>query len=140
MEIEVFTLCDAATDSRGKLNILGTFDSIYASGFPMVFPRCSIALRLRYAVIEEGEHAVKITMRDQEGKDVIPPMEGSFHLKVMPERFSAAANLVLNLERLRIPQPGEYLIELSIDGDRLRTLPLNAFQNSPRGPERDRER
>ena len=28
MKVEVFALCDAATESQGKLNILGTFDRL----------------------------------------------------------------------------------------------------------------
>ena len=36
MDIQIAILCDAATDTHGKLNILGTFDTIYTSQLPAV--------------------------------------------------------------------------------------------------------
>jgi len=65
-------------------------------------------------------------------------MQGEFHLKVPPGRFSAAANLILNLDALKLGSPGEYSIELAIDGERIRTLPLNLIKaerppNKPSG-------
>ncbi|MDB6032554.1 MAG: hypothetical protein JWM16_2892, partial [Verrucomicrobiales bacterium] len=38
MEIQVAVLCDAATDYQGKLNILGTFDTIFTAQMPAVHP------------------------------------------------------------------------------------------------------
>src|SRR3954471_3148287 len=35
MQLEVFTLCDAATEHAGKLNIIGTFDSLRAFEAPV---------------------------------------------------------------------------------------------------------
>jgi len=36
MRLEVFSLCDAATSEKGKLNILGAFDTIWVSKIPLV--------------------------------------------------------------------------------------------------------
>ena len=44
MNIEVFSLCDAATNDRGKLNILGAFDTIGLVKLPGVHLQCSVAL------------------------------------------------------------------------------------------------
>ena len=55
MDIQIAALCDAATDSHGKLNILGTFDTINAGQMPAVHPQCSIALRLVFSKMEEGQ-------------------------------------------------------------------------------------
>ena len=38
MRLEIFTLCDAATDSVGKLNILGSFDTLWAREAPVSHP------------------------------------------------------------------------------------------------------
>ena len=67
MDIEVFAICDAATESGGKLNILGAFDSLYGSKLPIVHPHCSIALRIRYSKIEEGQHTIRINFVDEDG-------------------------------------------------------------------------
>ena len=42
MNIEVFSLCDAATvDVAGKLNVLGAFDTIGTGSMPTVYPQCA---------------------------------------------------------------------------------------------------
>jgi hypothetical protein len=46
MDVQVAVLCDSAVDYRGKLCILGTFDTIFTTQLPAVHPHCSIALRL----------------------------------------------------------------------------------------------
>lgn len=134
METEVFVLCDAATDYRGKLNILGTFDTTRTTGFPMVLPHCALALRLRFTMMEEGSHPVSISLRNPEGKEMMPPMRGEFRFQVPPGRFSAAANLVLNMDGLRFAEPGEYIFELDIDGKRTRTIPLYLLGPPPAPP------
>jgi len=59
MQIEVFVLCDAATaDHLGKLNLLGTFDTIWVKEIPTIYPQCTIALRIRFERIERGINAV----------------------------------------------------------------------------------
>ena len=60
MDIQIAALCDAATDSHGKLNILGTFDTINAGQLPAVHPQCSIALRLVFSKMEEGHKELKL--------------------------------------------------------------------------------
>ena len=60
MTIQLAVLCDAATDYNGKLNILGTFDTIFAQQFPAAHPQCSVALRVSYTKMEEGNHTLKI--------------------------------------------------------------------------------
>ena len=54
MTIQIAVLCDAATDYNGKLNLLGTFDTILTSQLPAIHPQCSIALRIAFNRIEEG--------------------------------------------------------------------------------------
>ena len=40
MDIQVAVLCDAATDYKGKLNLLGTFNSVYTRELPANYPHC----------------------------------------------------------------------------------------------------
>jgi hypothetical protein len=54
MNIQVAVLCDAATDDNGKLNLLGSFDTIYAPQLPAVHPQCAVALRVTFMSGDEG--------------------------------------------------------------------------------------
>jgi len=124
MNVEMFSLCDAATGDGGKLNILGAFDTIWAAEMPLIFPQCAIALRIRFKKIEKGVHRIDVNIVNEDGKHVIPPMEGKLDLEIPPEQKSVSANLILNIQRLKIEKLGEYSIDLAIDGRQEASLPL----------------
>jgi hypothetical protein len=124
MDVEAFLLCDAATDQQGKLNVLGAFDSIFAKNAPIVHPACAVAARIRFSKVEQGEHAVRICVVDQDGKEVVPKVDGKVSVGVAPDAGSAVVNLVLNFQRLKLPDYGEYSIDLVIDGEQKASLPF----------------
>ena len=124
MKIEVFALCDAATDNRGKLNILGTFDQIYAAKMPVVHPACAIALRMRFDKMEEGAHKVNLQLVDPDGRPVFQPMEGEVQPRMAEEVDSVAVNLILNFQHVKFESFADYQINLAIDDLSVATLPL----------------
>lgn len=125
MKIELFALCDAATDYQGKLNLLGAFDSIWAKQMPAVHPLCAVALRIRFMKIEEGEHKVKISIVDGDGRAVVSPVEAGVNIQFKNTPLtSMATNMILNLQGLKFPVYGEYSIDLAIDGRHEVSLPL----------------
>lgn len=124
MKIEVFTLCDAATDNRGKLNILGTFDQIYAVSMPIVHPACAIALRIRFDKMEEGIHRVNIQLVDPDGRPVFQPMEGEVQSRMAEDVDSVAVNLILNFQHVKFAAFADYQVNLAIDDVSMASLPL----------------
>ena len=129
MRVELFVLCDAATDYKGKLNVLGTFDAVWANKVPVVYHQCAVAMRLRFSKLEEGKHRIKINIIDEDGGKVIPPLEAyvNINLKNSPHS-SIAANLILNIHGLKIQKYGEYAIDLIVDGNHEASLPLYVNQ------------
>ena len=125
MNIEAFLLCDCATAQRGKLNVLGAFDSIYAKKTPIVHPACTVATRIRFERIEEGEHKVSIAVIDEDGKAIVPRLNGNISVKARPDGGSSVVNLILNLQRLKFENYGEYRIDLAIDGKVEGSLPFS---------------
>lgn len=125
MTVEILALCDAATSaSEGKLNILGAFDTINAKNFPAMHPHCAIAMRLRFSRLEEGEHRVRISIVDDDGKAIMPELEGRITVKVPGDDPSAVTNLVINIQQLRLAKAGGYSINLALDGSHVTSLPL----------------
>jgi hypothetical protein len=133
MKIELFVLCDAAADYHGKLNILGTFDVIWAKQVPAVHPQCAIALRVRFSRIEEGDHKVRINIVDEDGKAVIPSLEAGINVQFREMPASISMNMIFNIQGLKIHNFGEYSIDLAIDGRHEASLPLyiNRMQGKP---------
>jgi hypothetical protein len=124
MDVEAFLLCDAATDQQGKLNVLGAFDTVFTKQVPVVHPACAVAARIRFSKVEQGEHAVRICVIDQDGKEVVPKLDGKVSVRVAEDAGSAVVNLVLNFQRLKLPDYGEYSIDLAIDGQQKASLPF----------------
>ncbi|UCE98961.1 MAG: hypothetical protein JSV82_07205 [Planctomycetota bacterium] len=125
MNIEAFLLCDCATDSQGKLNVLGAFDSIYAKQVPVVYPACTIAARIRFSKIEEGQHSIRINVIDEDGREVAPRLENKISVKAPDGVDSSVVNLILNLQRLKLEDYGEYRIDLAIDNRLEGSLPFS---------------
>ena len=124
MKIEIFSLCDAATDNQGKLNILGTFDQIYAAKMPVVHPACAIALRLRFDKMEEGVHRVNLQLVNPDGIPVFRPMEGEVKPRMAEDVESVAVNLILNFQHIKFDEYADYQINLAIDDVGMAVLPL----------------
>ena len=135
MHIDLFVLCDAATDWMGKLNILGTFDTIQAAEVPAMHPHCTVAGRVRFQRIERGVHPMRITVVDSDGQPVVNPFEGELRANFPDALSSHAINFVITLQRLRFEKFGEYSIDLSIDGRQEASLPLTIRERpAPQAP------
>jgi hypothetical protein len=134
MDIEIFALCDAAADYGGKLSLLGTFDQIMVKQFPVAHPHCSIALRVRFDRIEEGDHRVRISIVDEDGKAVSPNVDGSIGVRFPPHFLSVSANMVLGINGIKFEKPGRYSIDLAIDARHEKSLPLNVVQVEQKPP------
>lgn len=128
MEVEAFLLCDAATDQRGKLNVLGAFDSVYAKQLPVVHPQCAIAARIRFDRSESGEHPVKLQIIDEDGNAIGPKLEGQVGVRANDEVDFVAVNLILNIHRMKLESFGRYRIDLYVNEDHIAGLPFNLRQ------------
>jgi hypothetical protein len=125
MRVEIFTLCDAATvDASGKLNILGSFDRLYARETPVIHPQCSLAMKLRFERVEEGRKRIRIAFIDSDGAPVMNPLEAAAEIRFGGEDATATASLALNIHQLRLPRFGEYSIDLAVDDRQEASSPL----------------
>ena len=124
MDTQIAVLCDAATDNNGKLNILGTFDTIYTSQLPAIHPQCSIAIRMTFNKVEEGEHKVKLNFVDEDGKSVMPPIEIPVEVAVPEETIFLSRNFIVNIQKLKFDKEGLYSIDIAVDGRQEGSIPL----------------
>ena len=136
MNIEAFLLCDAATDQQGKLNILGAFDNIWAKELPTTHPACAITARIRFEKEkdEAGNHPIRINIIDEDGKPIGPNLQGTINVNVGGDMDSSITNIVLNIQRLKLENYGQYRIDLEVDGNMKASLPLHVREipNQPK--------
>ncbi len=137
MDIQVAVLCDAATDYKGKLNLLGTFNSIFTRDLPANYPQCSIVLRVVFKLVEEGSHKLRINFVDEDGKFVMPSIELPFEVKVPENDSFAYRNFILNIQRLKFEKFGQHAVDIAIDGRQEASIPLEVKQIPEQGEEDD---
>lgn len=124
MKVELFAMCDAATDSGGKLNILGVYDTIAGPRAPLVHARCAIVLKIRFERIERGDHRLKLNIVNQDGGLVIPSLDAPLTINFPDTAPSATAQLILDLQNVRFETFGEFAIDLAVDGRQEASIPL----------------
>lgn len=124
MQVQLAVLCDAATDYSGKLNILGTFDTLITSHLPAVHPQCSIALRLTFQKEEEGQRVIQMSFVDEDGKPVMRPIELHLDVVVPDDTIFLSRNAVITMQNLPLNHAGLYSVEISVDGVQRTNIPL----------------
>jgi len=117
-------LCDSAADYRGKLCILGTFDTIITPSLPSTHPHCSIALRIVFRDADEGVHKLKLRLINEDGRNILPNIEPEMHVKLPENVFFYSRNLIFNLQQITFEQAGLYSIDVLIDDAIVARIPL----------------
>jgi hypothetical protein len=134
MNIQVAVLCDAATDDRGKLNLLGTFDTIMTPQMPAVHPQCSVALRVTFSQEDEGEHKLKLNFVDADGRSVMPPMDVQVQVALPEDTHFLTRNVIVNIQQVKFEKPGLYSIDIFLDDRQQASIPLLVKHLPPRLP------
>ena len=124
MQVQLAVLCDAATDYSGKLNILGTFDTLITSHLPAVHPQCSIALRLTFQKQEEGQRVIQMNFVDEDGKSVMRAIELYLDVVVPDDTIFLSRNAIITMQNLPLNNAGLYSVEISVDGVQQTNIPL----------------
>ncbi len=124
MKVEVFSICDAATDQGGRLNVLGIFESVSGPIPPIFRERCSIVVRLRFAADEVGQHQVALRFFNKQGQRIMPEMKAKFAVKIPANRTSTAVNLVMNINRLKFDNYGDYEAAFFHGGVKVSSIPI----------------
>ena len=134
MEVAFALLADAANVSRqGKLNILGVFDRIYGTTFPLTWPRMALVARFVASAAEYGtEKTIEIVTIDADGKRLatasgkmtVPQGQAGRPLKI---------NHILPLT-LTFPAPGQYSISILINGEPKAEVPLEVVRREELAP------
>jgi hypothetical protein len=124
MDIQSALLCDSAADYNGKLCILGSFDTIVAHKLPAVHPQCSIALRILFRKEEEGQHRLRVNIVDEDGRSIIPAIDGMIEVKVPGDFFFISRNLVFNMQQLKFEKAGLYAVDVTVGEGQVISIPL----------------
>lgn len=129
MTLQSATVSDFASDYNGKLCVLGCFDTLCASTFPVVHPQCSIAVRLVFQPEDAGHHEFIVRCIDPSGANLMDPMpapvEVSFNSTFIP---FVSRNIIFTLQRVKFDRQGLYRWLVDYQGKTIATIPLRVTQ------------
>jgi hypothetical protein len=124
MNVQVAVLCDAATDDNGKLNLLGSFDTIYARELPAIHPQCAVALRVTFFSADEGNHKLRLNFIDADGRSIMPGIDIPVTVALPEDMHFGTRNFIVNIQQLKFEQPGPFSVDISLDGQSQAGIPL----------------
>ena len=129
MEVQIASLCDSAADYGGKLCLIGAFDTILVRQFPAQHPFCSVALRIVFRDTDEGKHALRVNLIDDDGQSLLPGMPTTpLDVRLPENQFFASVNLVFNLQGMQFKKPGQYSLDITLDTKMIARIPLQVLQ------------
>lgn len=123
MKTELFTFCDFAQESGGKLTVVGTFDTIISRNFPCIHPQLSLVIRIRFDLWEFANHSFRIETRDLDGEMSIEPISGQLEVKGAGNATSVS-HLVFTISNLRFKSSGVVNFALYVDDKETASIPL----------------
>lgn len=117
MDVQVAVLADYANIAAGdKLNVMGIFNTIFASAFPTVHPFMVLALRLRLDYEDGGKtHDLIVSLRDEDGREYLRAAAKANIPRIEPGRFMNV-NQVINFAGMGFGKPGTYAFHIVWDG------------------------
>lgn len=122
MQVEIFTLCDAATIDHGKLNLLGTFDTLTYRKYPDELRGFAIVARVRFSVEEGSNHEMEVRWFDSDGEEVDRTEPCEVALALDEQRDLAQHIWVMHGKT--IFEPTEFLLQLVVDDCPVASVPL----------------
>jgi hypothetical protein len=115
MQTDIVTLCHSAIEQGGNLSMLGAFDSITVKTLPHPFPPFSLAVRARFGPEEAGDHELRVTVADTDGR-ILAQMRVAFRLPPESFRPTTTMSIVFPISGMELRGAGEHVIDLILDG------------------------
>ena len=116
MNIDFAFICDFA-EASGKLNALGIgFDTIYAQKMPVRHSHFSLVLQLRASILETGQKQIQVNLIDEDGKDIIPPVNGQFNIPMGDGGMPSIGRFVMEFGNVEFKAYGSYAVRVTIEG------------------------
>jgi hypothetical protein len=126
MKLLYTLLCDNAFLSIDrKVNIIGVFETINAQKFPVTHPKFVIVGSIAPS---KKEFKMSLNIIDKKTKTAIL---GDMHERdvKLPEGKGQSFNFIVEVINTNFAHPGEYTVEIKIDGKILGEIPLRLVEN-----------
>lgn len=126
MKIELFTLCEGAFNTNGRLTIVNTFEDLIANQYPWRGP-LGMALKLLVLQEEVQDYSFQIRIQNRDKTQTFHEMNAELKLAQQAGHGDVRIALATNIQGLLLPVAGEYLVVISVNGNPLQTYSFKAL-------------
>lgn len=74
MQIEIFTICDAAQVYAGKAVVTGAFNQLTVANLPVMLQNVTLAVRVAFEHQESGDKTFTFTINNPDGTLLVPEL------------------------------------------------------------------
>ena len=125
MQVEYAFLCDAATESAGKLNALGIgIDRLIVRELPQAHRRLVVVTRVAFTAEDAGPQPFVIELIGPDGREVAPMVQGQLNVQVGEGMGGTRANIIIEIANAMFSSAGPHEAKLTISGQEVTVLPL----------------
>ena len=130
MEVNFAFLCDYADQSGGKMGALGIgFDTIYAAKVPAMHPVFFAVISIRFRARDGGPKQVSMHLIDEDGKDVVPPLEATINVCSPASGFLYRnQQIAMAMHGVTFPRYGDYAVSWLVGGQEIKVIPFKVAQ------------
>ena len=106
----------AQATPEGRIDLQGVFHDLAAPGFPAEQDRLVLVAVLEWGRGDHGRHLFRADLEDEGGKSSLT-VEGETELRASPPGYPPArSHLILPMERVVFPHPGQYSFKIKVKG------------------------
>jgi hypothetical protein len=134
MKLLFSAVCDeAAPDTTGKVDIKGVFHDLYAPGFPAKQDHLVLVLVIEWDRSDQGRYDFKADLLDPAGKPALT-LHGQSEVDARPhDRPAARTQILMPMEGVIFPVPGEYHFQVSAKGEAFKGPTLYLIETTDEG-------
>ncbi|MFV2070075.1 MAG: hypothetical protein ACC645_24175 [Pirellulales bacterium] len=129
MDLRLFFVADyASLDSEGKLNVMGIFNIVRATNFPVRHPELQLIVRFTATAAEAGQtRNLSLKLMEEDGQDVLPELTREFEV---PEYQGQPIEVthIIKIRDIVFPQAGRYEFRVLVDDDDKGGYPFGVSQ------------
>ncbi|HSJ24465.1 MAG TPA: hypothetical protein VK929_07360 [Longimicrobiales bacterium] len=111
-------VCEMARERPdGRIDLVGVFNELSAPGFPAMQDRMAAVFVVEWSADEAGRQPLRADMVDNGGRKILT-IQGHTDVDAREDgRAPAQTRLIMPLEKVIFPAPGQYRFELLAGGD-----------------------
>jgi hypothetical protein len=115
MNVDFAFICDYA-EAAGKLNAMGIgFDTIVAPALPYRHPHFSLVMQFKAGFAETGQKKLQVFLIDEDGTDVLKPVEGQFSLPKTEGIEPGTGRFVMEFGNVEFKKYGAYSVRILVE-------------------------